>query len=216
MNYKKFLVAGLLMISAHVVSAQITIDSTGKEDDQEIVIDRYQNKANQKPISRLFFGGGLAVGGGSGGAAVGVNPLVGYSPSKYWDLGLALNFNYNSVSKDYSWDNVSQKLTTYGVGPFVRFNPVSFLFVQGQFEENWGTFKYGSDKTTFNAASLIGSVGYISRFSNAGSYFFSIGMDFLKNQYSPYRDVDYDQNGKVSSNTPIPIIRGGVFIYLHK
>lgn len=216
--FKKIGTLALGLLLVYVSQAQITIDSTS--DDREPVILGTKNRSGfqQKKPTNVFFGGGLALGGGSGGFAAGINPVVGISPNQYWDLGLALNFNYNSTSRDYSFDGLSRKLTTYGVGPFVRFNPIEWLFVQGQFEQNWGTSKVGDMKNNFNASSLIGSIGYRSSDNGRSGYFFSIGMDFLKNEYSPYRDVEYRWNNnrwEVSSNKPMPIIRGGVFFYLH-
>ncbi|MFT4203145.1 MAG: hypothetical protein QM610_04460 [Chitinophagaceae bacterium] len=204
------------LLVGYVSHAQITIDSTSEDHEPSILVNGNKPKLKpRQPSSNIFFGGGLALGVGSGGSAIGVSPVVGISPNQYWDLGLGLNFNYNSISSDYTWNGVSQKWTNYGLGPFVRFNPIDWLFVQGQFEQNWGRYKYGDDKFNINASSLIGSVGYRSTGDGRVGYFMSIGMDFLKNKYSPYRDVEYDSQGNIIKNSPIPIIRGGVFFYLH-
>jgi len=210
--FKKISVLAVSLLLGYASHAQITIDSTSDDREPEIMVDGKHPKLPQKQPSNIFFGGGLALGAGSGGAAIGINPVVGFSPNQYWDLGLSLGFNYNSFTY---YNDVKEKQTNYGLGPFVRFNPLEWLFVQGQFEQNWGNYKFGSNsKININAASLIGSVGYKSTGDGRAGYFFSIGMDFLKNKYSPYRDVEFDANGKVVSNSPLPIIRGGVFFYL--
>ena len=213
--YRKLWTLGFLLLVGYASLAQVTIDSTSEENEPEIMVDGKRPKLPARNPSPIFFGGGLNLGAGSGGSSIGVNPMVGFSPNKYWDLGAMLNFNYNSISADYTWNGVSQKWTNYGLGPFVRFNPIDWLFVQTQFEQNWGRYKYGNEKFNINASSLIGSVGYRSSSEGRAGYFFSIGMDFLKNKYSPYRDVEWDGNGNVIKNSPLPIIRGGVFFYLH-
>ena len=217
---KKFATLVLVLFLGYVSHAQITIDSTSEDKEPTILGDKKAPSFREKLKNNFFFGGGLAVGGGSGGFSGGINPVGGVSLNQYWDLGMALNFNYNSTSSDYSYDGLSRKLTTYGLGPFVRFNPIDWLFVQGQFEQNWGNSKVGSFSKNFSASSLIGSLGYRSTGEGNMGYFFSIGMDFLKNEYSPYRNVEYSLNPKtnnweVSSNKPMPIIRAGVFFYLH-
>ncbi|WP_447642477.1 MULTISPECIES: hypothetical protein [Chitinophagaceae] len=212
---KKISVLFAVLLAGYVSHAQVTIDSTSEDHEPEIMVDGKKPNMSRKNQTNIFFGGGLALGAGSGGSAIGVSPVVGFSPNQYWDLGLGLNFNYNSISADYTYNGVSQKWTNYGLGPFVRFNPIDWLFVQGQFEQNWGNYKYGGNKFNINASSLIGSVGYRSGGEGRSGYFFSIGMDFLKNKYSPYRDVEYDNQGNIIKNSPMPIIRGGVFFYLH-
>lgn len=212
---KKFGALVTALLFGYISHAQITIDSTSEDREPQIVEDGKHPKLGQKKATNIFLGGGLALGAGSGGSAFGVNPVVGFSPDQYWDLGLGLNFNYNSISSDYTYNGVSQKWTNYGLGPFVRFNPIEWLFVQSQFEQNWGNYKYGSSKFNINASSLIGSIGYRSTGDGRTGYFMSIGMDFLKNKYSPYRDVEYDSQGNIVKNSPMPIIRGGVFFYLH-
>lgn len=212
--FSKISTLSVALFLGFVSHAQITIDSTSDDRKPQIIVDGKHPRLPQKKSSNIFFGGGLALGAGSGGSAFGVNPVVGFSPNQYWDLGLGLNFNYNSISSDYSFTGTSQKWTNYGLGPFARFNPLEWLFVQAQFEQNWGQYKNGNFKANINASSLIGSIGYRSSGEGRAGYFFSIGMDFLKNKYSPYRDVEFDNQGNVIKNSPIPIIRGGVFFYL--
>ncbi|PZP51188.1 MAG: hypothetical protein DI598_03790 [Pseudopedobacter saltans] len=213
--FKKIGVLAIGLSLAYVSHAQITIDSTSDDREPQIIVDKKDpNYRKQKKPTNIFFGGGLALGGGSGGSSVGVNPVVGFSPNQYWDLGLGVNFNYNSISGDYSFSGSSEKWTNYGLGPFARFNPIDWLFVQAQFEQNWGRYKNGDYKANINASSLIGSIGYRSSGEGRSGYFMSIGMDFLKNKYSPYRDVEIDNQGNVIKNSPMPIIRGGVFFYL--
>lgn len=196
-------------------------DSTSnyKEEKPEPEINLHRQKYNKPgPLPygerKYFAGGGINLGFGSGGSNFGISPIVGYSPNKYWDLGVGLGYNYSSVSSGYSYTGLKESNSTFGLGPFVRFYPIDFLFVQGQFEQNWTTLKYGGNKYKYDVSSLLGSIGYANRMSDVGTYFFSIGMDFLNDIHSPYRDYDYtDGNGKVHTN-PVPIIRAGVSFYV--
>ncbi|MEP6465133.1 MAG: hypothetical protein ABJB05_02455 [Parafilimonas sp.] len=161
----------------------------------------------------VFLGGSLSLGFGSGSFGVGANPEIGYSLSRFFDAGVALNVNYNS-QRIYDYNGFSQgKLSSfnYGAGIFARAYPVSFLFVQLQPEENWISYNqkdnYGNKiKQNVSATSLIGGIGYSQRVVTQGSYFFMIGLDLLNDANSPYQD---------GYGHAQPIIRGGFDVYLH-
>ena len=170
--------------------------------------DNYDEPGGFKK-ENIFLGGSLSLGFGSGSFAVGGNPEIGYSFNRWMDAGVILNLNYYS-QKDY-YNSVKYSSFNYGGGVFVRAWPWPFLFAQLQPELNWINYKekyLNSDisyKNTVSAVSLIGGVGYGQHIVNQGSYFFMIGLDLLKDKYSPYLD---------GYGHPTPIIRGGFDIYL--
>lgn len=163
----------------------------------------------------IFIGGGASLGGGFGQFSVGLSPEVGYSIAQWLDAGIGLNIIYSSIAANtfYNPTNVKQRQWNYGGGPFVRAYPVNFLFVQGQFEENWTkvTIKDGNVtyRQTVNAPSLITGIGYTQRQVGQGSYYIMVGLDLLKKPYSPY--VSENNAGQLVAN---PIVRVGFNFYL--
>ena len=163
----------------------------------------------------IFVGGSLSAGFGSGQFTIGGSPEIGYSFNKWFDAGLGLNLIYTSIASNTYYNPTDTKLRqlNYGGGPFVRIYPVSFLFLQGQFEENWTRIKVKQDmysyKQTVNAPSLIAGIGYTQRVVGQGGYYFMVGLDLLKNQYSPY--VAENSVGQLVAQ---PIIRAGFNFYL--
>lgn len=156
---------------------------------------------------RVFLGGALSLGFGSGSFAVGGNPEIGYSLGNVVDAGLVFNINYYT-QKDYYYD-AKYSSFNYGGGVFLRAWPVPFLFAQIQPEINWinytEQYQNAPDyKSNVNAASLIAGLGYGQHFVGQANYFFMIGLDLLNEPYSPYRYY-----GDI-----MPIIRGGFNIYL--
>lgn len=163
----------------------------------------------------IFVGGSLSLGFGSGQFTVGGSPEIGYSFNKWLDAGLGLNLIYTSIASNTFYNPTDTKLRqlNYGGGPFIRIYPVSFLFLQGQFEENWTKVKVKQDmysyKQTVNASSLIAGIGYTQRMVGQGGYYFMVGLDLLKDPYSPY--VTENSVGQLVAQ---PIIRAGFNFYL--
>ena len=163
----------------------------------------------------IFIGGGASINGGYGQFSLGVSPEIGYSFTQWLDAGIGLNVIYSSIAANtiYNPTSTKQRQWNYGGGPFVRAYPFNFLFVQGQFEENWTrvTLRDGniSYKQTVNAPSLIAGIGYTQREVGAGSYYMLVGLDLLKNRYSPY--VGENNAGQLVA---VPIIRAGFNFYL--
>lgn len=161
----------------------------------------------------IFLGGSLGAGFTSGSFSVGANPEIGYTVASWMDAGLGFNINYSTISADYN-DGYSQRAFSYGGGPFVRLYPISFLFVQGQLEENWTNYHLKNVSTGqtgtlhTKATSLLGGIGYTQRTIGSGSYYLLVAMDFLRNDFSPYLDNTYGQK------RIIPIIRAGFNFYL--
>ena len=164
----------------------------------------------------VFVGGSLNLGLSGGQLTLGGSPEIGYTIAPWLDAGLGLNLIYTSVAANTYYNPTNTKLRqfNYGGGPFVRIYPVNFLFVQGQFEENWTKVTVKQDlysyKQTVNASSLIAGIGYTQRAVGQGNYYFMVGLDLLKNPYSPY--VTENQAGQIVAQA---IIRGGFNFYLH-
>ena len=171
----------------------------------------------QAKFRHYFVGGNFIASFGDGGGAFGINPSIGYSLSPYVDVGLGFNAVYN-YNKDYYYGG-KWRTWNLGVAPFVRLYPVDFLFFEGSFEENLVSSRYindageKSDRQNASAPSLIGAIGYTNRIFGQSSFFFSVGMDFLNNKNSPYRDNYYDNAGNLRSR-PTAIIRTGFNINL--
>ncbi|HVX25128.1 MAG TPA: hypothetical protein VHB70_02205 [Parafilimonas sp.] len=201
---KKIILALLVIIAAQALNAQ----------------DNYNNdNADDKGFKKenVFLGGSISLGFGSGSFGIGANPEVGYSFAQWLDGGVVFNVNYNSQkiydanASGFQYVGKASSFN-YGGGVFFRAYPVNFLFVQLQPEENWIAYTQkdvGTDlkyKSTVNATSLIGGIGYSQRVISEGNYFFMIGLDLLNNANSPYQD---------GYGHAQPIIRGGFDIYLH-
>ena len=127
----------------------------------------------------VFIGGSLNVGFATGALSLGATPEIGYSINQFLDAGIAFNINYNSqkydANYDYNWDG---RITgfNYGAGAFFRVYPINNFFIQGQFENNWITYKQTdflqslSSKFTVNAPSILAGIGYGQRQIGHGNY----------------------------------------------
>ena len=173
----------------------------------------------------LFTGGSVTLSFFNGQTVLGANPVFGYKLADWVDAGIALNFLYNG-SRDYLEFNDKIRQTVIGPGVFTRLYPVRFLFVQGQFEQNFTTLKYIprsgganyiADKRKLDASSLLLGAGF-AQGREPGSttfYYISLLFDVLKNINSPYVNVNYDpSNPSTQRVTMAPIIRAGVNIGL--
>jgi hypothetical protein len=168
----------------------------------------------QRPFNtnRIFVGGSLNLGFATNTFQIGGVPEIGYSITDWLDAGIGINVNYASQRADPYWnDNVRYRTFNYGGGPFFRVYPIRFLFVQGQFEQNWikqnaKDMNYGGEyEETFKSSSFIAGVGYTQRVVGQSSFYTMLGIDLMSDANSPYRDYD---------NAAIPIIRAGFNFYL--
>ena len=163
----------------------------------------------------IFVGGSFTADFGYGQLTIGATPEIGYTFAPWLDAGLSLNIIYTSIPSNTYYNPTDTKFRqlNYGGGPFVRIYPVQFLFIQGQFEENWRKIKVKEDlisyKQTVNAPSLIAGIGYSQREIGQGGYYFMVGLDLLKDPYSPY----VAENG-VGQLVAQPIVRVGFNFYL--
>ena len=171
----------------------------------------------------LFTGGTVTASFYNGVTVLGINPLFGYKIANWTDAGLVFNLAYTGV-RDYQEFDDKLKQTVKGVGAFTRLYPVSFLFVQAQYEKNFTTLRYvpapnsylTAEKNTVNSNSLLIGAGYTQGRQRGSNTFFYLSLlfDLLKEPYSPYVDVAVDPNTGYRSARAIPIIRGGVNIGL--
>ena len=158
----------------------------------------------------IFIGGGLNIGFASNTFGVGGTPEIGYSIAQWLDAGIGFNINYASQGADQYYNNNTRiRNFSYGGGPFVRIYPVQFLFLQAQYEKNWGTLssKYSdgyTQKYKYNSNSLIAGIGYAQRVVGQTNFYTMIGLDLLNDYNSPYRLY----------GTKLPVIRAGVNFYL--
>jgi hypothetical protein len=185
------------------------------------------DEENEKGFKKenLFTGGSVTFSFFNGQTLLGANPLFGYKLTDWADAGLAFNFLYSSA-RDYNEFNDKIRQTVYGPGVFTRLYPVSFLFVQGQFEHNFSTLKYipapGSifytnAKSKSGANSLLLGAGFAQgRVGGSNTfYYISVLFDVLKNINSPYVNVTYNPNNPAQRRiTMTPVIRAGFNIGL--
>ncbi|HEY0298770.1 MAG TPA: hypothetical protein VGB84_06080 [Arachidicoccus sp.] len=210
---KKIFTVAFFLVLAASAFAQDTTDVNDDVPEIGNVRPQYGSKPFQP--KHYFVGGNLVAGFGDGGGAFGINPSIGYSINQYVDVGVALNAVYN-YQKYYNDDK--QHTWNIGVAPFARVYPIPFLFFEASFEDNYVHSKYlPSGETPYsnhwNVPSLIGSVGYATRVYGQSYFFVSIGMDFLDNINSPYREQYYDENNVLRSKIQ-PIIRTGFGVNL--
>ena len=163
-------------------------------------------------VNPLFIGGNLVIGGGAGSFQLGLNPEIYKRVNDYVDIGAATNLFFQSFNPTISngLPGISSRSFQLGVGGFSRIWPLEKFFIQVQPEYNYTWSRYKDRSTTdirsgasssfrFGAESLLAGIGYGTRSENGMTYF-SVMIDLLKNQNSPYRD---------SYNRADPIIRAG-------
>jgi len=77
---------------------------------------------------RLYFGGGLGFGTGTGYTQFSLSPIVGYMVTPKFSAGMGLTYqNYS-----YSYTTPSISVQQYGFSPFARYN-INELFLYGEF-----------------------------------------------------------------------------------
>jgi len=207
---KKILFAGYCLVMALGAGAQ-------ERPPQRVYT--YSDAAAGKGLQKenLFLGGSLALGVGSYQFNVGASPEIGYSLNNWLDAGVVVNFNYNSIRADpygvYN-DNKRYNILNYRGGVFGRAYVLPFLFLGVQPEYNWisGNARYmgsggGEYSYSTGATSLLLGLGYGQRVVGEGSFYISLMFDVLGDKNSPYNDF----NGH-----PLPVIKAGFNIYLHK
>lgn len=178
----------------------------------------YSDEAPATGFSKqtLFLGGSLGLGFGSYNFDIGVNPEIGFSVNRWLDVGAVVNFNYSSIRADpngFYNPNVSSKQFTYGGGVFGRAYVLPFLFLTAQPEFNWTSITQ-KDETTgvstpynANAPSLLLGIGYGRRVVGESGFYIALLFDAISNKNSPYNDI---------YGHPLPVIRAGFDLYLHK
>jgi hypothetical protein len=192
-NMRKTLISLLLVVTGSIAMAQDSTKGFKKEN--------------------LFTGGSVSASFGSGFFGFGVNPLFGYSATKWLDAGIGVNYFYNSVKYE---PNDKLRQSTYGAGPFVRLFPVPFLFAQAQLEVNNLSYKYiygngtPSEKATYWAGCMLVGAGIATGRVDRGQTFgyFSVLIDVFNDPNSPY--INYSGTDK----SRVPVIRGGIHIPL--
>ncbi len=77
---------------------------------------------------RVFFGGGLGLGGGSNSFFVSLSPIAGYMLTPKWSVGAGINYTY------VNYNNIDQSDNQYGFLMFTRYNIYRQFFLQAQYD----------------------------------------------------------------------------------
>jgi hypothetical protein len=167
-------------------------------------------------INRMYTGGSLGLGGGTGFFSFGVNPELGYSLNNWIDVGVAGAANYFRFRQDFigGGGNFStiQRSTQLGGGVYVRVYPLPQFFIQLQPEWNSVSSRLTASNSpneqrfTTNSSSLIGAVGYTQRVVGQTAFYFLVGTDLGTDINSPYRNI--------TTNGGNIILRSGFNFYL--
>ena len=200
---KKYLLLVIGIISVTLTQAQ-----------RPYTYESEEEKNSGFSSNRLFLGGSINLGISSNTFQLGAVPEIGYSITDWLDAGIGININYAAQRADpYLNGNVRYRTLNYGGGPFVRIYPLPFIFLQGQYEQNWikqnakdmnGPSGYEYEET-FRSSSFIAGIGYTQRIVGQSSFYTMLGLDLMTDANSPYRDYN---------NAAIPIIRVGFNFYL--
>ncbi len=196
-----------LLLSALLLSVMISVVSAQDE-------EKPDEKKGFK-MENLFTGGSVSLGFGSSYGStsftVGASPIFGYSITNWLDAGITVNYNYQSI-RDYPYDGGKLRQSLYGGGGFAKIYPIEFIFVQAQYEHNFGTQKQIyqgiTDKYNYDVNSLLvgGGVSFgRQRDAKVPFFYLSVLFDVSGNLYTPYT---------TTSGNAIPIIRGGFQIPL--
>src|SRR4029077_9064644 len=102
---------------------------------------QYEKESDNGFKEGFFTGGSISLGISNNYFLVGGNPVFGYAPMRWVDVGIVVNYNYASY-RDVSYANDKMHQSVYGAGAFTKLYPVRFLFVQAQIEHNWVDQKY--------------------------------------------------------------------------
>lgn len=174
--------------------------------------EKQEEKKKGFKKENLFTGGSISLAFFNNTFLIGASPVLGYSLTRWADVGIVVNYNYTSY-RDYISFNDRLRQSLYGGGVFTRLFPVRFIFVQAQAEHNFIKLRYIppgngiSTSTHTDANSLLIGGGYTTgRWPGNNSFFYvAVLFDVSGNSNSPYTDA-YGRT--------IPIIRAGINIPL--
>ncbi len=173
--------------------------------------------------NRVFVGSGINLGFGSTTVGstfnIGLTPEIGYSLTKWLDLGVSFNLNYFSNSeRDFVGATYKQKSFNYGAGTFLRLYPIEDFFIQVLPEYNYinRRINYNSPvdiRIKSEAFSVLAGIGYGKRIIGQSNFYTAIMVDLARNADSPYLLNSFDGSGN-ETLTAVPVIRAGFTIYL--
>ncbi len=192
------------MKSLRIVSCFLLLSVSSFSQKQDVPKSHKFQKEN------IFIGGGIGLGLGSGSFSAGLNPEIGYTVVQWLDAGIAMNFNYNSITAEYN-QGLSLKSFNYGGGIFARVYPINGLFLQVLPEYNIirttykNVFTQAEGDFKQEAPSLLLGIGYSSREVGRSNFYTVLMIDAGNNTNSPYIG---------SLGSKLPILRTGINFYL--
>jgi len=137
----------------------------------------------------LYYGGNLGVQLTSNGTLIDLSPNVGYKFNKILSIGLQAVF----TTLSYRTPNYNYRYTFYGLGSFIRIKPVSFLFLQAEYDllnvpDNFATQK---SKRTFADVNLAG-IGIRNEIQENACYYLLLLYEFVPTPNSPYTNGPFN------------------------
>lgn len=123
---------------------------------------------------RIYFGGGLGFGTGTGYTQFSLNPLVGYMVNPQFSTGLVINYQ-NYI---YTYYNPSVSIQQYGISPFARYRLSKELFLYGEFDiinaPNYNGLGGSGDRAIYNRLPV--GLGYVFSSGNGRGALNAIGL----------------------------------------
>ncbi len=196
-----------------------------QEDDTPKRLPREEEKGHFRR-DNIFIGGGVGLGFSSNAFGsninLGITPEIGYSFTKWLDMGVSINLNYYSFNfGDFNGGTTKQRSFNYGGGVFLRAYPLQEFFIQVLPEYNFistrltSTSNNGILRLNQKAASYLVGVGYGRRIVGQSGFYTALMIDLGQDPSSPYRQTTIDANGYATGSTfAIPVIRAGFTVYL--
>jgi len=206
---KKLLTLATALLLTLAVNAQEVYNSSGRRTPA-----RPQQKTGFDP-SRIIFGGGVALGFGSGFLNLGASPVVGYRITDRFATGIGVGYLYYRI-KEYSqvynpaiggYQTYPLKSSLLYPSVWARYLLFDNIFVHAEFENDFQTYKYtdyDSDPSSptvnqpvqytekINTQALLLGAGFRQPVSSNTSFVAMILYDVLQQEMSPYKGrVDF-------------------------
>lgn len=140
--------------------------------------------------------GGYMFSGGSLGLRFGtltnieVAPVLGYHINDFLSVGFGVQYQYYNSKYYYP----ALEMNIYGGRAFFRVHPVSFIFLQGEYElltYKTSVFSPTGDIENILSENALAGIGYRDNLSENVSYYMMLMYNFNQTIYTPYNNPVY-------------------------